>query len=65
MGISAWQIAIVVIILLLLFGPKRLPGLGKSLGQALRDFKKAIDGSDSKDSTTTKDESSDSTKKDN
>jgi sec-independent protein translocase protein TatA len=29
---------------LLLFGPKRLPELGKSLGKGIRDFKKALDG---------------------
>lgn len=29
---------------LLVFGPKRLPELAKSLGQGIRDFKKAMDG---------------------
>lgn len=29
---------------LLFFGPKRLPELAKSLGQGIRDFKKALDG---------------------
>lgn len=32
---------------LLLFGPKRLPELGKSLGKGIRDFKKALDGDES------------------
>jgi len=31
---------------LILFGPKRLPELGKGLGKGIRDFKKALDGSD-------------------
>jgi sec-independent protein translocase protein TatA len=31
---------------LLLFGPKRLPELGKSLGKGIRDFKKALDGNE-------------------
>ena len=35
---------------LIFFGPKRLPELAKSLGQGIRDFKKAINGEDSKDS---------------
>jgi sec-independent protein translocase protein TatA len=40
---------IVLLIVLLIFGPKRLPGLGKQLGQGLREFKDSITG-DSKDS---------------
>src|SRR5947209_2791277 len=40
---------IVVLVLLLFFGPKRLPALGKSLGQGMREFKDSITGK-SKDS---------------
>ncbi len=40
---------IVVLILLLFFGPKRLPALGKSLGEGMREFKDSISGR-SKDS---------------
>jgi sec-independent protein translocase protein TatA len=39
-----WDALIVVLILLLFFGPKRLPGLGKSLGQGMREFKDSISG---------------------
>src|SRR5437763_11181527 len=35
---------IVVVVLLLFFGPKRLPALGKSLGQGMREFKDSISG---------------------
>ena len=42
MSPSIWQLLIVVAIVLLLFGPSRIPGLGKSLGQAIRGFKKGI-----------------------
>tara|TARA_B100001248_G_C27399436_1_gene468775 strand:- start:1936 stop:2142 length:207 start_codon:yes stop_codon:yes gene_type:complete len=42
MAIGPWQIIIVLAILLLLFGPSRLPNLGKSIGQAIRGFKKGI-----------------------
>lgn len=48
MSISPWQIALIILLLLLLFGPKRLPGLGKSLGEALRSFKKGLDDKESK-----------------
>jgi sec-independent protein translocase protein TatA len=37
---------IIVGLLLLFFGPKRLPGLGSSLGSAIRGFKKSIGGGD-------------------
>lgn len=36
-------------IMLLLFGPSRLPGLGKSMGEAIRGFKKGMDGETSSD----------------
>ena len=52
MSLSPWQIAVVVILLILLFGPKRLPGLGKSIGEALRSFKKGLDGKDSQEELT-------------
>ena len=42
MSPSIWQILIVVGLILLFFGPKRIPGLGKSLGEAIRGFKKGI-----------------------
>jgi sec-independent protein translocase protein TatA len=40
---------IVVVVLLLFFGPKRLPTLGRSLGQGLREFKESITGNSSDD----------------
>lgn len=42
MSPSIWQILIVLIIVIVLFGANRLPNLGKSLGQAIRGFKKGI-----------------------
>ncbi len=44
MDFSVWQIAIVLVIALIVFGPKRLPELGSSLGRGMRDFKDAITG---------------------
>jgi sec-independent protein translocase protein TatA len=40
---------IVLVVLLLFFGPKRLPTLGRSLGQGLREFKDSITGNSSDD----------------
>ena len=43
-NIGPLEIAIVVIIALIIFGPKRLPELGKSLGDGMREFKASISG---------------------
>ena len=42
MDFSIWQIAIVLVIALLVFGPKRLPELGASLGKGMREFKESV-----------------------
>jgi len=42
------DLIIVLVIALLIFGPKRLPGLGRHLGQGMREFKESITG-ESKD----------------
>ncbi len=42
------DVIVVLVVALLIFGPKRLPLLGRSLGQGLREFKDSITG-DSKD----------------
>jgi sec-independent protein translocase protein TatA len=44
MDISLWQVAIVIVIVLLLFGARRLPELGRSLGDGMREFKDGITG---------------------
>ena len=46
------DLIVVLVIVLLIFGPKRLPGLGKQLGQGLREFKDSITG-ESDDSSET------------
>lgn len=48
LGIGPLELAIVLGIVLIIFGPKRLPGLGKSLGSGMREFKESITG-DKKD----------------
>ena len=38
------DLIVVLVVVLLIFGPKRLPGLGRSLGQGMREFKDSIGG---------------------
>jgi sec-independent protein translocase protein TatA len=40
------EIIIVLIIVLVIFGPKRLPDLGRSLGKGMREFKDSVTGKD-------------------
>ena len=43
MGISVWQLLIILAIVVLLFGTKRLKSIGSDLGGAIKGFKKAVD----------------------
>ena len=49
-GYSWGPILIIMVIVLLLFGPKRLPELGESIGKAIKSFKSAHDDPDTRDS---------------
>ncbi len=42
-GISIWQLLIVLVIILLIVGPKRLKSLGSEMGNFLKNFRKAVD----------------------
>ena len=44
--VGPMQLVIVLIIALLVFGPKRLPELGQSIGAGLRSFKDSVAGGD-------------------
>ena len=48
--IGPWEIAILLVIVLLVFGPKRLPEMGRSLGRGMREFKNSITGKDDDES---------------
>lgn len=43
---SFWHLLIVLVIVLIFFGPNRLPGLGQSLGKAIKGFKEGLKGID-------------------
>jgi len=47
MGPLGWpEIIIILVVLLLLFGAKRLPEMGRSLGRGMREFKDAVTGNE-------------------
>ena len=43
-GISIWELLILLVVLLLIFGAKRLPEMGRSLGKGMREFKDSVTG---------------------
>lgn len=45
-NIGPLEIGIVLVIVLIIFGPKKLPDLGRSLGSSIREFKGGIGGGD-------------------
>ena len=47
--ISPWELLILLLVVLLVFGPKRLPEMGRSLGKGMREFKSSIQGKDDDD----------------
>jgi sec-independent protein translocase protein TatA len=52
-GISIWELMILLIVLLLIFGAKRLPEMGRSLGKGMREFKDSVTGVEDAVTTTT------------
>lgn len=51
-GISIWQLLIILVIVALIFGTKKLRGVGSDLGGAVKGFKKAL-SDDEKDADDT------------
>lgn len=47
-GVGVWEMLVLGLVVLLVFGPKRLPEMGRSLGRGMREFKNSISG-DGKD----------------
>jgi sec-independent protein translocase protein TatA len=43
-GISVWELLLVSVVVLLVFGSKRLPSIASDLGSAIRDFRRAVSG---------------------
>ncbi len=43
-GIGIWELLVLLLVLLLVFGPKRLPEMGRQLGKGMREFKDSVTG---------------------
>jgi len=43
-GIGPTELIVVLVVALLVFGPKRLPDIGRSLGSGMREFKESVTG---------------------
>ena len=54
MGLGPWSIILIVIAALVVFGPKKLPELGKAFGHTLKEFKNATKGLADDDEPTEK-----------
>jgi sec-independent protein translocase protein TatA len=48
-NVGPWEIVLLLLLALLLFGAKRLPEIGKSMGKGMREFKDSLSGNDSDD----------------
>ncbi|MCX5780099.1 MAG: twin-arginine translocase TatA/TatE family subunit [Firmicutes bacterium] len=45
-NVGPWELALVLVIVLVIFGPGKLPKVGESIGKALKGFKKASESDD-------------------
>jgi len=45
-NVGPWEIILLLLLALLLFGAKRLPEIGRSMGRGLREFKDSVSGKD-------------------
>jgi sec-independent protein translocase protein TatA len=48
-NVGPWEIFLVLIVALLVFGPKKLPEMGRSMGKGIREFKGSLSGDDKDD----------------
>ena len=48
-NVGPWEIILLLLLALLLFGAKRLPEIGRSMGKGMREFKDSVTGKDDDD----------------
>ncbi len=52
-GLGVWELLLILVIVLVLFGAGRLPQLGAGIGKGIKNFKKSLKGEDEIDITPT------------
>lgn len=52
--LGGWEILLIVAVVLIVFGPKRLPELGRGIGQFLKNFKSSVSGDKDQNDKTEK-----------
>ena len=55
-GLGIPELVIILVVVLIIFGPRKLPELGKAIGSTLRELRKSTQGEDDKDEAKSKDE---------
>jgi sec-independent protein translocase protein TatA len=55
-SLGIWEILLIIVVIALLFGGKKLPELGKGLGQGIKNFKNAVKGENKEEGEKSKDE---------
>ena len=53
MKMGIWELLVILVIVILIFGPKALPKLGKSMGKTIGNFKKGLNEDDDDDDDET------------
>ena len=62
MRLGIWEILLIIVLVLILFGGKKLAGVGKSLGRGIREFKEEVHADDEKTETKKDSEPAEETK---
>ncbi len=63
-GLSPWEMGIILLIVLLVFGAKRVPEIGRALGKGIREFRTSVEGKgDTSSESTTEDKAGTTTEK--
>lgn len=50
-GLGMWEILLILVIVVVIFGTSRIPELGRGLGEGIRNFKKAIKSNEDQEDT--------------
>ena len=45
-GLNPWELGIILLVILLIFGAKRVPEIGRALGKGIREFRTSVEGKD-------------------